>query len=82
MFPRNACAGHGADCRESTLTSEPLSFICAAHIVSLVLVLPEERSNLDLCLLEVLEMKKLHEKFCLSCENSKGTTMTVAASNS
>ena len=37
--------------------------------------------DLDLCLLEVLEMKKLHEKVYLSYENSKGTAMTVAASN-
>lgn len=81
LFPRKARVGHGTACRGSTLTSQPFSFICTAHIISLALVLPEERSRkyierLDLRLLEVLEMKKLHEKVCLSCENSKGTTMT------
>ena len=81
LFPREAHVGHGTACRESTLTSQPLSFIYTAHVISLALVLPEERcrkyvERLDLCLLEVLEMKKLHEKVCLSCENSKGTTMT------
>lgn len=81
LFPRKARVGHGTACRDFTLTSQPLSFICTAHIISLALVLPEERSRkyverLDLCLLEVLAMKKLHEKVCLSRENSKGTTMT------
>lgn len=81
LSPRKARVGHGTSCRESTLTSEPLSFICTAHMIRPALVLPEKRcrkyvERLDLCLLEVLEMKKLHEKVCLSCENSKGTTMT------
>ena len=45
LAPRKAHVGHGDAFREVTLTSPPLSFICAACIIRLALVLSEERSR-------------------------------------
>lgn len=86
MAPRKAHVGHGDACREVTLTSPPLSFICAACIIRPSVVLSEGRSREYierswLVSLGGLRMKKIHGKVWFSCENSKGKTMALAASD-